>query len=240
MPPTVLVTADRRIREGPGPGPRVRPLRPEVHLEESYVLSVRAAGGLPLLVPPGETEIEALLDRADAVLLTGGAFDIHPSHYGEAPSGRLDRIEPARTVLELALARAALDRDLPLLGVCGGMQAMAVAAGGALVQDLPKPDAAHPDRIDHEQPTDPATPWHPVTVADPARRWLGSALRVNSTHHQAVRDPGPELVACGFAPDGTIEVIASPGHRFALGVQWHPELLGDLRPYRALLAAVRG
>lgn len=230
----VLVTTDRRTPAPRPPGPRERPARPEVWLGEAYVTAVRDAGGTPLLVPPGETDVAGLLDVADAIVLTGGYFDIHPSWYGEQPTGRLDRVEPARTALELTLAREAMDRRIPILGVCGGMQALAVAAGGALIQDLPKPPKG---LIDHEQPTDPATPWHAVHVDGPARAWLDAEVQVNSTHHQAVRTPG-RLIACGFAPDGTVEIIAA-ADRFVLGVQWHPELLGDRRPYTALIAAAQ-
>lgn len=235
MRPVVLVTADRRVPEGLHPGPRVRPRRPEAILLEAYVDAVRAAGGQPVALPPGEPDAVALLDRVDAVVLTGGAFDIHPSHYGAGVAARLDRVDEGRTVAELALARACLDRDLPILGVCGGMQALAVAAGGTLIQDLPKPDADHPDRLDHEQPGDPAVPSHGVRVEGVAIGWLGASVPANSTHHQAVADPGAGLVACGWAPDGVIEVIAAPGHRFALGVQWHPELLGQLAAYEGLI-----
>lgn len=235
MRPVVLVTADRRVPEGFHPGPRIRPRRPEATLLEAYVAAVRRAGGQPVALPPGEDHAEALLDRVDGVVLTGGAFDIHPSHYGASVAGRLDRVEEGRTVAELALARACLDRDIPILGVCGGMQALAVAAGGTLIQDLPKPDEHHPDRVDHEQATDPATPSHDVRVDGAAAGWLGSRVPANSTHHQAVDAPGSGLVACGWAPDGVIEVVAAPGHRFALGVQWHPELLGQLAAYEALI-----
>lgn len=231
MPPIILLTADRMTPAAPAPGPRDRPPRPKVQLEESYVAAVRRAGGLPLLVPPGPTNLDALLQIAHGVVLTGGHFDIHPSVYGEGVTGRLDRVEPARTDLELALARACLASDVPVLGICGGHQALAVAAGGTLIQHL------DPEPLDHEQPTDPSTPWHPVRCEGRAARLLGDALTVNSTHHQAVRSPGPSLIASGWAPDGTIEAIEAPGHRFALGVQWHPELLGDDRVYRALIAA---
>jgi len=205
-------------------------------VSEAYTETIRRAGGLPLIVPPGEDDVGVLLARAEAVVITGGAFDIHPRWYGAIPSGRLDRVDEGRTATEIALARGCLEQDVPVLGVCGGMQVLAVAAGGTLVQDLP---AAGDGHLAHEQPTDPATPWHRVRVSAPADRWLGAEVQANSTHHQAVADPGP-LVACGWTDDGVIEVIASTTHRFVLGVQWHPELLGDLRPYRALLGTSLG
>lgn len=240
MKPVILVTADRRAPTGMHDSPRVRPRRPETYLLEAYTDAVRRAGGLPLVLPPGEDEATALLDRVDGVVLTGGHFDIHPSHYGGVVSARLDRVDEGRTSAELALALACLDRDLPILGICGGMQALVVAAGGTLIQDLPKPGPSDPEGIDHEQPHDPAKPAHVVQIHDPARRWLGESLPANSTHHQAVDHPGAGLVACGWAPDGVVEVVAGPGHRFALGVQWHPELLGQQEPYDALLQVIRG
>lgn len=233
MPPIVLVTADRRQLEGLRPGNKVRPYRPEVWIGEAYVSAVRSAGGVPLVVPPGEAPAEQLVDLAAAVVLTGGDFDIHPSWYGEEVTGRIGRIEAGRTALELTIARLCLDRGIPVLGVCGGMQALAVADGGSLVQDLPI------EPLNHEQPTDPATAWHDVRCEGAAAAVFGTSVGANSTHHQAVRRCGPRLTACGWAPDGTIEAIARTDGPFALGVQWHPETLGDLRPYAALIAATQ-
>lgn len=231
--PIILLTADRRALPGMKPSERVRPHRPEVFLGGSYVEAVRRVGGTPLLLPPGPTEIEDLLSVAHGVVLTGGHFDIHPRHYGQSVTQRLDRVVEDRTELELKLARYCLAKDIPVLGICGGMQLLAVAAGGSLIQDLPGP----PEGLAHEQPSDPATAWHPVRCEAPLDGILGTTVQVNSTHHQAVDDPG-QFAACGFSNDGVIEGIALPGHRFAVGVQWHPELLGDDRLYEALLRAV--
>ncbi|HMV66687.1 MAG TPA: gamma-glutamyl-gamma-aminobutyrate hydrolase family protein, partial [Myxococcota bacterium] len=219
--PRVLVTMDRR--DAPGGG--------EVFIGADYVDAVCAAGGAPWLAPPGEPDADALLDGVDALVITGGAFDIHPRWYGQEVAGRLDRVEPSRTAMELALAQRALARDLPVLGICGGMQVLAVAAGGSLVQDLP-PEPSH------EQATDPATPWHPVRLAAPLAGWLGAQIDVNSTHHQAVDAPGRGFEACGWSPDGVIEAMVAPALRFAVGVQWHPERLGDARMYRRLIASM--
>jgi putative glutamine amidotransferase len=200
-------------------------------LSEIIVSRVRAAGGIAVLLPPGEPDvIEEILPRVQAVIVTGGAFDIHPRHYGQAVRGRLDTVEESRTSLELPLARAAAERGLPFLGICGGMQALAVAVGGTLVQDI---GACVPGALEHEQPTDPAEPWHAI-VPDPS--WaslLGDS--VNSTHHQAVDDPGP-LSVVARAPDGVVEAVALPGHPFCVGVQWHPELF-DARLFDALVSA---
>lgn len=232
--PLILVTADRRPGVA-GPGPRIRPGRMEVVVGERVVDRVREAGGVALVVPPGDAAaVGALLDVAVGVVITGGAFDIHPRHYGQAATARLDRVDEDRTSLELTLARACVERRVPVLGVCGGMQALVVARGGTLLQDIA---TLLPGALDHEQATDPATPGHALVV-DPA--WsglLGGAA--NSTHHQAVHDPGPFRVIAR-APDGVIEAVALDAHPFCVGAQWHPELLvegGAL--FRALVAAAR-
>lgn len=223
----MLITTDRREpRDGlPAPGaPRLRPARPEIVVKEAVVEVVRAAGGLPLLLPPGalpDEDLGGLLRIVDAVVVTGGAFDIHPRHYGQAVQGRLDRVDEARTGLELPLCAACLDTRVPVLGICGGMQALAVAAGGSLVQDI---GTQVPGALEHEQPTDPATGWHPVALEGTLARALGPQVQVNSTHHQAVDHPGA-LTVVGRAPDGVIEAVALRDHPFAVGVQWHPELL---------------
>lgn len=211
--------------------PRVRPLRAQVFLNEALVARVREAGGIPVLLPPGGgDDLEAILSVVRGVVITGGAMDIHPRHYGQDVLARLDRVEEARTALELPLARACAERGLPLLGICGGMQALAVALGGTLVQDI---RTQVPGALDHEQATDPATPGH---LLEATGRWaalVGPA--VNSTHHQAVANVGP-LDVFAYAPDGIIEAVALPGHPYYLGVQWHPELL-DGRLFAALVSS---
>lgn len=238
----VAVSIDQRAL-GPlpsAPPHRTRPARPEVHLKRAVVDAIRAVGLEPVLLPPHEGDptalVEWVLGACAAVVVTGGAFDIHPAHYGATVSARLDRVDPARTGLELALCRAALDRSHPVLGVCGGLQALAVAAGGTLVQDILTAD---PDALEHEQDADPTLPSHPVHLVEGhLRRATGTALlQVNSTHHQAILDPGA-LRITGRAPDGVVEVAEHPAHPFALGVQWHPELLGDRPSGRGVFQAL--
>ncbi len=218
----------------------MRPARPEVWVGEAVVRGLRGVGLEPLLLPPhdGDPEplIEALLGWVGGVVITGGAFDIHPRHYGAAVAGRMDHPDEGRTGLELGLARACLSRDVPLLGLCGGMQALAVAAGGTLHQDIAQALAGS---LEHEQPTDPATPWHAVVLLPSRLREAYGGrpeIEVNSTHHQAVDQPGA-LQIVGRAPDGVIEAVEHPGRRFCLGVQWHPELL-DGALFAALARAI--
>ncbi len=235
----LAVNCDRRSL-GPAPdSPRVRPAVPEVYVKAAVLEAVRAAGAEARLVPPAGPQtavaayVEALLGRCDGVVITGGAFDIHPHHYGGVVTGRLDRVDEGRTGLELHLAAACLDQGVPVLGLCGGHQALAVAAGGTLVGDL---EQDWTGAGEHEQPTDPAEPWHAV-ITEPGilQRVCGRRLQVNSTHHQAVADPG-RLRVTGRAPDGVVEAVELAGHPFCLGVQWHPELL-DPTLFSALVEA---
>ena len=241
MRPIIAVTSDRRARgpkpEAPG---RIRPARAEIHLGQSLVDHIRRAGGEPLLIPPhgGPTQaldglIDWLLKSVHGVVITGGAFEIHPHHYGQSVASRLDRVDEGRTGLELALARAAMEAGIPLLGICGGMQAMAVAAGGTLLQDIA---GSVPNALQHEQPSDPAKPHHRVRLSPSVlSECHGNAveIEVNSTHHQAVDDPG-YLAIIGQSPDGVVEAVSHPIHPFCVGVQWHPESL-DPAPIIALV-----
>jgi putative glutamine amidotransferase len=198
------------------------------------------AGAQTVLLPPGETDLAELSDwvlrSCHGLVITGGAFDIHPSHYGQSVGARIDRVDEGRTGLELGLATVAMNQGLPVLGICGGMQALAVAAGGSLIQDIA---TQIPGAIEHEQPTDPAEPWHSVILeVGILSRLVGAReIQVNSTHHQAVDQPG-SLQITGRAPDGVVEVIEDSRHPFCLGLQWHPELLDDA-PFHGLIEAAR-
>ena len=208
---------------------------------EHVVERLRAAGARVVLLPPAAPDLPDLQDwirtSCQGLVITGGAFDIHPSHYGQTIQARVDRIDEGRTGLELNLAKMALDFEFPVLGICGGMQALAVAAGGTLIQDI---GTQVPNALEHEQPTDPIETWHPVHLDSGLLFQLHgkSEIQVNSTHHQAVDHPGC-LRITGRAPDGIVEVIESTTHPFCLGLQWHPELLGS-PAFSGLVAAARG
>lgn len=221
----IAVTCDRRMGL-PGPGPNVRPGRPEVFVSEHVVDHLRAVGLTPILLPPGGMQLELVLGVVGGVVITGGNFDIHPKHYGQ-PVLWESRVDEARTGLELALLRECVRRRIPTLGLCGGMQAMAVALGGRLIQDL-RQDAEQRgvEVLEHEQATDPGLRSHDL-VCEPGWEWLsGEGERgVNSTHHQAVDPafPGKAKVVAR-SPDGVVEAIAHHDGAM-LGVEWHPELL---------------
>ncbi len=208
----------------------------EYRLARAYADAVLAAGGLPVPLPYGSAA-GAYLARCEGIVVTGGAFDIAPERYGERRREGCGPDRPARTEFETTLCDAALAGRIPLLGICNGMQLLNVVRGGTLYQDL---------RADlgvgtHEQAPPRETPAHAVeVVADSLLgRLVGKApLQVNSTHHQAVREPGTGVLVCGRAPDGVVEAIELPDLPFALGVQWHPERLAAADPRH--LALFRG
>lgn len=195
-----------------------------------YFRAVHLAGGIPVLLPFIATEAEAneVLDRIDGLLLSGGC-DVDPQLYGEDAHPRLGTVSPERDATELALARAALKRDLPILGICRGHQVLAVAVGGTLWQDIPAQVAKS---IKHAQEAPRWFTGHRVTVKDGTRlqQILGSEFLVNTYHHQAVKAVPAGWVESATAPDGINEALEHPGYRFVLSVQWHPENFAG-RPY---------
>jgi putative glutamine amidotransferase len=209
-------------------------------LPMTYVKAVHATGGRAVLITPDDPD-PGVLESLDGVMFSGGG-DIDPAYWGAEKHPATD-VDPARDTAELLLMKAALAMDLPTLGVCRGMQVMAVAAGGTLHQHLP--DLIGHDRHRAAPGTDPlaadasAYGRHDVVVkpGSQAHALLGSRLTVNSFHHQAVDDPGT-FVATGWCPDDrVIEIMEDPQLSFALGVQWHPERTGDLRVFAALADA---
>lgn len=209
-------------------------------LRRNYADALADSGALPLALPHRAELAADMLDRLDALVVTGGAFDVDPALYGD--TGRHDTVtlKEGRTAAELALLRGALDRGMPVLGICGGQQLLAVALGGTLIQHIPD---VVPGALAHEQPNPRHEPGHAVHVVPGTllHRIVGAeAMHVNSAHHQAVRAAGPDAVVNATAPDGVIEGIEDPKRRFCLGVQWHPEFHidpGDRRIFDALVAA---
>jgi putative glutamine amidotransferase len=197
-------------------------------LRQNYFAAVAAAGGLPVALPHHAELAEEYLDTLDGLLVTGGAFDVDPALWGDEPLHPSVTLKPGRTDFELAAVRGALRRNMPVLGICGGQQLLAVALGGRLIQHIPDAVAG---ALPHEQPNPRTEPGHEVAVAEGTllSRLVGGRVRmaVNSAHHQAVATPGEGAVVNALAPDGVVEGLEHPGYRFALGVQWHPEYAVD-------------
>lgn len=207
---------------------------PAAVLPFRYVERVEAAGGRALLIPPSSDGIAEVLERLDAIVFAGGS-DLDPALYNAAPHPETEGIRPERDAGEVPLMAAALKRDLPVLGICRGMQLMTIVSGGSLVQHLPEKVGTHDHRAGdgtyalHLVRLEPGSQVHQI---------LGDTLSVPSYHHQGIESAG-ELTITGWAHDDTPEVVEDPRHRFALGVLWHPEVSEDLRLFDALIAAAR-
>jgi putative glutamine amidotransferase len=207
--------------------PEGEPSRREMALGVVYGEAVARAGGLPvILAPVGPEAIDALLDRLDGLCLSGGP-DLHPSTYGAEPAPELGPTEPEADTFELALARRAARRGMPILGICRGMQVMNVAAGGTLRQHL----------SEHRQDVPGDRTTHRVRVVRTSRlRALAgrATVEVNSFHHQAPDRLGDGLRLSARSVDGVIEGIEDPRAHFHVGVQWHAECLTDRPEHLAL------
>ncbi len=209
-------------------------------LRENYVSSVQEVGGIPLPLPHQLSHVDAYLEMIDGLVVTGGNFDVSPELYGQVTSSDTVTLKDTRTSFEWAVTRGALERGMPVLGICGGQQLLNVVLGGTLIQHIP--DTVQSD-IQHEQPNPRHEAGHAVKVMPNTRLHHivdKSAIMVNSAHHQAVDAVGHGVVVNAVAPDGVIEGIEYPAHPFCVGVQWHPEFFitnADRRLYRAFIAA---
>jgi putative glutamine amidotransferase len=196
-----------------------------------YVRAVEESGGRPLLVPPSDGAVEETLGALDGLIFTGGE-DIEPSRYGQNAHPETFGVFPERDRAELPLLIGALERDLPVLAICRGIQLLNVALGGDLVQHLPDvvghDEHKHTPGVfaDHEVRLDPQTR---------IGRILGEQAPVKSHHHQALGRLGTGLRPAGRAEDGTIEAVEEPSRRFAVGVLWHPEAGDDRKLFEALV-----
>ena len=212
-------------------------------LRQNYAAAIVRAGGLPVALPHELAGVDAYLERIDGLVVTGGDFDVDPQLYGDADRHERVVLKDDRTAFEAAMIRGALQRNLPVLGICGGQQLLHVILGGGLIQHIPD---SVPDALAHEQPNPRDEPGHEVRIVAGTRLHAivgADTLAVNSAHHQAARDMPEGVVLNAVAPDGVIEGIEHPGYRFCLGVQWHPEFEisdGDRRILAALVAAAAG
>lgn len=229
-----VTTSEVRPAERVTPLAEGEPRGRELALGMPYLKGLEQAGGLPLVIPLlPEEAIESLLDRLDGVCLSGGP-DIDPATYDAEPHPELGPTEPDLDRFELAVARRADARAMPILAICRGTQALNIVRGGVLHQHIPElsEEIPHRQRVASDQPS------HPVQVEPGSRleEALGGTERVevNSFHHQAIDRLGEGLAVSARAPDGTIEAIEDPSRRFLVGVQWHAETLTH-RPFEAAL-----
>lgn len=236
--PTIgISTSELRLPERVSPMPEGEPVRRELALGLIYVDAIFQAGGLPMVLPPLTPGFaESLVDAIDGLCIPGGP-DIHPSLYGHDAHEMLGPTESELDEFELALVTEALERRVPVLGICRGAQMINVAMGGTLHQHLP---ACVDDTLPHRQDVDMARATHAVRVASGSL--LAAALgretvEVNSLHHQAVDRVGEGLEAVAWAPDGVVEAVEGTGDSFLLGVQWHAEGLIARPEERLLISA---
>jgi|HubBroStandDraft_3_1064219.scaffolds.fasta_scaffold65305_2 putative glutamine amidotransferase len=211
----------------------------DAHLvADSYVAPVQRAGGVAVLLPVAPEAPLELLDRIDGLMLIGGA-DLDPGSYGAPQDPATESTYPDRDQFELAIVRAAIDRDLPLLAICRGMQILNVAFGGTLEQNLVAADGSNPHRkvVGTFDGNDHTVRLVPGSVA---ARAIGEELHLaHCHHHQAVRDLGDGLVVSGRAEDGVVEAVEVADGRWTLGVQWHPEANDRSRLFGALIETAR-
>lgn len=204
-------------------------------LPKAYVTCVRSAGGVPVLMPPGEAAIGPLLTNVQGFILAGGG-DLDPALYGGQASDQIYMVDAERDQMELALARAIIDRKRPCLAICRGVQVVNVALGGTLIEHIP--DEVGESTLHRAPPREPVE--HSVAIR-PGSRLAGilgcASLRVASWHHQAVRSPGTGLHVVARAPDQTIEALEMPGYPGLIAIQWHPELTATKDPLQQKLFA---
>lgn len=193
-----------------------------LYVKDLYIEKVIRAGGYPVLL--SSQLDEKIVHKIDGLLLTGGG-DIAPDLFGEGPHPKLGRITPRRDQFELALTKAMLREDKPILAICRGMQLLNIAAGGTMIQHI---DPMHAQFIQHDQQAPSSFRSHAIEIDGRSQLYtlIGEdKMMVNSFHHQAVRHVPAPLKVSARAKDGVIEAIESSRHRFAMGVQWHPECL---------------
>ena len=200
---------------------------PSYVMRQAYTWAVEEVGGAPFLVPllSDKTTLRALYDQMDGLLLAGGG-DLDPARYGEAPDPHLLDVDVLRDRVETIMTQWALTEGKPVFAICRGIQMVNVTAGGTLYQDVP---SMCPSSITHMQRYRPRHyRAHTVEVTPGTRLYKslgGSRVQVNSLHHQAIKDVAPGFIVSALAADGIVEGIESANGNFAVGVQWHPEVL---------------
>ena len=207
-------------------------------VSSEYVAAVEEAGGIAVTLPAQPEAVPELIAALDALILTGGG-DIDPVQYGQSLHPATRSIDPDRDRFELDLTRMAVQRGLPLLGICRGIQVLNVALGGSLIQDIPD---QVPAALVHQTPEDVPIATHHVRLQPNSRLAAliqSTGLLTNSDHHQAIQSLAPVLRAVAWSQDDVVEAVESTDQAFIIGVQWHPELMfRDAAPHRLLFAGL--
>ncbi|MFZ5944421.1 MAG: gamma-glutamyl-gamma-aminobutyrate hydrolase family protein [Bacillota bacterium] len=195
-------------------------------ITDYYVKAIESLGGIPILLPSvGINLVEALYEQVDGIIFSGGG-DVDPGYFGQSPLRGIGEITPLRDRFELYLAKKALNGKKPVLGICRGMQILNIAAGGNIYQDI-----EHITKIEHDQKAPKWAPYHEIEVANNSLLLdiIGkNKIKVNSFHHQAVKDIGAGLIKSAWTEDGIVEAVESVNReRMIIGVQWHPECCWD-------------
>lgn len=217
-------------------------LYPWYALRKNYVTSLSSNGAIGMPLVPDLKFVDTYLSLVDGLLITGGGFDVAPSFYGEEVQHETVDENLSRTDFEFLIIQKALEKDIPILGICGGQQILNVVLGGSLVQHIP---AVYSSTINHEQPNPRNEVSHEVNIFPNTLLQnivKESKVFVNSAHHQAVHKPGKGVIINAVAPDNVVEGIELEGHRFCLGIQWHPEFLitpSDAKIMRAFVEACK-
>ena len=218
--PMIGITLDR---EDPGGYSKF----PWYAVRENYSQVVVKPGGIPIFLPHETHLAEYYTSKIDGLIITGGAFDINPTLYNDDELHESVHLKENRTNFELSLTQLALDRDIPVLGICGGQQLLNVVLGGTLIQHIPNQVK---DPLLHEQPNPRNEPGHMVEITRGTllHEIVGvTEMHINSAHHQAVAKVSSTTTINALAPDGVIEGIEAPQQKFCLGIQWHPEFEVD-------------
>lgn len=231
--PEALTQLNQKVDSESIPGVKRRPLigistdvNPKrTAVNTAYVQSVILSGGIPYMIPVTDNVevLRQIVSQLDGIVLTGGE-DIQPDYYGDTPDDKLEEVSPARDTFDLMVLKMATDRNIPILGICRGLQLMNVAFGGTLYQDLP---TQHPSAINHRQKESGTIPTHPVSIIKGSKlaEITGQEmLQVNTFHHQAIRKLAPGFKVTAWAPDSVVEAIEAYPVRQILGVQFHPEI----------------
>lgn len=216
--------------------------KPWYALRANYCSAVADLGALPLPLPHEVDKVEQYLELIDGLIITGGAFDVSPELYGQSEKHDTVVTKDRRTKFEFAMTKGAIERKMPILGICGGEQLLNVVLGGTLIQHIP--DSIN-NALEHEQKNPRDEPGHIINIASGTllEKIVGKReMNVNTAHHQAVMKAASGIIVNATAPDGVIEGIELQSHPFCLGVQWHPEYhvdAGDKKIFEAFVDACK-